>query len=181
MGLPERVGTMDDVRNFGVLLKDAARLYTKYFERHTGEIGMTLPKAKVLGFLRRNEGTTQAKLAEISETEPMTLVRILDHMEQDGWIERRADADDRRVYRLYIRPPALPVLDQINDLAARARGVALAGLPVAEHRRLVALLEHVHRNLTAADQPVAAAATRSKTVAGPRGEARSAGRKGHSS
>ena len=57
---------MDDLRNFGILLKDTARLYTRYYERFTGELGITFPKAKVLGFLVRNEGVTQARLAEIT-------------------------------------------------------------------------------------------------------------------
>lgn len=146
---------MDHIRNFGILLKDIARLYTQHFERRTGEIGTTLPTAKVLKFLSRNEGLTQARLAEITETDPMTLVRILNRMEKSGWIERRGDREDKRIRRLYLRKPALPVLDSIDRLASRSRGAALAGLPRAERETLIRLLEHVHRNLTAAESEAA--------------------------
>ena len=53
-----------DIRNFGFLLKDVSRLYIRLFESHTEEIGVTLPQAKVLAFLSRNEGSTQVRLAE---------------------------------------------------------------------------------------------------------------------
>jgi hypothetical protein len=43
----------------------------------------------VLGHLSRNEGISQARLAELTDTDPMTLVRTLDRMQQDEWIERR--------------------------------------------------------------------------------------------
>lgn len=141
-----------DIRNFGFLLHDVSRLYQRHFELHAGEIGVTLPQAKVLGILSRTEGTTQARLAEVSQTDPTTLVRLLDRMEQDGWIERRADATDRRVRRLYLRTAAKPVLDSIAELAKQARGIALSGLKAGDSERFMQLLDAAHRNLTAEEE-----------------------------
>ena len=45
---------------------------------------MTLSQCKVLVYLSRNEGTTQKRLAALTDTDPMTLVRILDRMERDA-------------------------------------------------------------------------------------------------
>lgn len=142
-----------DISNFGFLLTDVSRLYTRHFERHTGEIGVTLAQAKTLAVLARNEGITQVQLADLCDIDPMTLVRILDRMEKDAWIERRSDTGDRRVRRLYLCPPARPVLDAIVELAKKARSAALAGLSADERERLLDMLEHIHQKL--ADAAVA--------------------------
>jgi MarR family transcriptional regulator, transcriptional regulator for hemolysin len=133
----------DRLRNFGFLVKDVYRLYAKHFERHASEIGLTLSQCKVLGHLSRNEGISQARLAELTDTDPMTLVRTLDRMQQDEWIERRPDPEDRRAHRLYLREAARPIMHRMWKLADQARQEALSALSPAEREQLVGLLERV--------------------------------------
>jgi DNA-binding MarR family transcriptional regulator len=140
---------MDHLRNLGFLMKDVTRLWVRHFESHAGEIGMTLNQARALVLLSRNEGCTQARLAEVCEIDPMTLVRVLDRMEKDGFLERRPDPSDRRVYRLFLKPASDPLLAEINRIADRARGEALAGISSDERKQLMGLLERVHANLLA--------------------------------
>jgi DNA-binding MarR family transcriptional regulator len=140
---------MDRIRNLGFLMKDVSRLWVRYFESHADQIGMTLTQAKVLVFLSRNEGCTQARLAELCDTDPMTLVRVLDRMQTDGFLERRPDPSDRRVYRLFLKPASDPILAEITRIGDRARAEALAGLSNEERTQLIGLLERVHANLLA--------------------------------
>ena len=133
----------DRLRNFGFLVKDVYRLYAKHFERHASEIGLTLSQCKVLGHLSRNEGISQARLAELIDTDPMTLVRTLDRMQQDEWIERRPDPEDRRAHRLYLREAARPIMNRMWKLADQARQEALSELNPTEREQLVGLLERV--------------------------------------
>jgi MarR family transcriptional regulator for hemolysin len=138
---------MDNIRNLGFLLKDLSRLWVRYFEQRATQLGMTLTHAKVLVFLARNEGATQARLAELSDTDPMTLVRVLDRMEKDGWLERRPDPSDRRAYRLFLKRGADPVLAEINRIGDKARGEALVGVSMEDRAHLMALLERIQGNL----------------------------------
>lgn len=135
------------LRNFGFLVRDVYRLYAKHFERYAREIELTLPQCKVLGHLSRNEGISQARLAELTDTDPMTLVRTLDRMQQDQWIERRPDPDDRRAHRLYLREASKPIMARMWKLADQARHEALSALSVAEREQLLELLERVHGTL----------------------------------
>jgi MarR family transcriptional regulator for hemolysin len=137
----------DRLRNFGFLLRDVHRLYAKHFERYAREIELTLPQCKVLGHLSRNEGISQARLAELTDTDPMTLVRTLDRMQQDQWIERRPDPEDRRAHRLYLRDAAKPIMTRMWKLADQARQEALSALSIAEREQLMDLLERVHGSL----------------------------------
>ncbi|MET0533175.1 MAG: MarR family transcriptional regulator [Steroidobacter sp.] len=141
--------TLDRIRNFGFVLKNLERLYTKRFEALAQEQSLTLPQCKALYLLARNEGISQKRLAEIAEVEPMTLVRILDRMESDGWVERRPDPNDRRARTLYITSGAAPILEQIDKLSAQMRAEALAGLSADDRNQLMKLLEHVYENMLA--------------------------------
>jgi DNA-binding MarR family transcriptional regulator len=140
---------MEQVRHLGFVLKDVYRLWVRLFEQRLPQLGMTFTQCKVLVFLSRNEGTTQAKLAEASDTEPMTLVRVLDRMERDGWIERRPDPADRRAYRLHLRRASNPVLNEILAIGEKARSEALAGLSDEQREQMMNMLEHVRANLVA--------------------------------
>jgi DNA-binding MarR family transcriptional regulator len=142
---------MQRLRNFGFLLKGVSALAGRNFERHAADLGLGLDLAqcKVLVHLSRNEGVSQSRLAELSETTPMTLVRILDRMELDRWLERRPDPSDRRAHRLFLTAAAAPVLERIWAIADRAREEAFTGLSQAERNRLMDLLEHIHANLAA--------------------------------
>jgi len=164
---------MDRLRNFGFLLKDTSRLSGLNFEREAAGLNLTLAQCKVLIYLQRNEGISQVRLAELTDTDPMTLVRTLDRMERDGLIERRPDPADRRARRLFITAAAEPVLDEIWRIADRARAAALAGLSKAESDQLIGLLERIHANLTLllpgaeARAPLCAPSEQAEEVASP--------------
>ena len=140
---------MDPLRHFGFLLKDVARLSSKNFERRAIDeaLGLTLEQCRVLVYLERCQGITQTRLAYLTETDPMTLVRILDRMEQSGWLERRLDPNDRRVRRLHLKPAARSTLKRIWAIAGEARAEALAGFSADETELLLTLLDRVHGNL----------------------------------
>ena len=140
---------MDPLRNFGFLLKDISRLYSLNFERHATELNLTLAQCKVLCYLQRNEGISQVRLAYLTDTDPMTLVRILDRMEVDRLIERRPDPVDRRARRLFLRASAVPVLREIWRVSDRARAETMSGLSTKDRAQLVNLMQRVHSNLDA--------------------------------
>jgi len=142
---------LDKLRNFGFLVRDVSRLSARLFERSARELELTLPQCKVLAHLTRNEGISQARLAELTETDPMTLVRTLDRMQQDGWIERRADPADRRAHCLYLLEAAKPVVNRMWKIADRVRNEALSALSMSEREHLIELLERIHRTLSALD------------------------------
>ena len=126
--------------------------------------------------LEKNEGISQARLAELSEVEPMAMVRILDRMEADGVIERRPDPDDRRARRLHLTARAKPLLEEIWRLAALTRAETLAGIARAEREALIDLLERLETNLLALDA-AATGCTRS-TAATANGKSRTRRRPG---
>lgn len=133
---------------FGFLLHDTARLQRRAFERRAKGTGLTRAQWAVLAYVARNEGSNQAALADMLDIEPITLVRLLDKLEAAGLVERRPDPADRRVRRLYLTPATGPLLEQMQELAAATREIALAGLSPAERQQLTDLLMKVRNNLS---------------------------------
>jgi len=150
---------MDRLRNFGFLLKEVSRRYVLRFEQRAQEMSLTLPTCKVLAYLERNEGISQARLADLTSIEPMAMVRILDRMQADGLVERRPDPADRRARSLYLTPKSKPALDEIWRLAALTRSEAFAGISQPERDAFLDVLARLDRNLSLLEQvPVEAAA-----------------------
>ena len=144
-------------RSFGFLVHDVARLFGRRFnQRALLFLGLTRAQCKVLGYLARNEGINQAGLADLLEIKPMSLVRQIDRMEDDGWIERRPDPGDRRAHRLVLTEKARPILARILDVSNEIRTDAFAGLSAADGQRLIDLLARVHGNLSERVPPLAA-------------------------
>jgi MarR family transcriptional regulator for hemolysin len=166
---------MDRLRNFGFLLKDVSRRYVLRFEQRARGISLTLPQCKALVRLEKNEGVSQARLAELAEVEPMTMVRILDRMEADGLLERRPDPSDRRARCLYLTGKAKPLLDEIWRLSELTRAETFAGISRRDREEFMGLLERMHANVCALEgQPIDAASAGGLAKSKPRdGETRS--------
>ena len=132
----------------GYLVSNIARLMRKNFDRRARQVGVSLVQGRAMVYLARHEGINQAGLADLLEVQPISLARLLDRMAASGWVERRADPDDRRAHRLYLSDKARPLLESIQSLAANTRAEALAGLSDDEEAALMRLLMRVHGNLS---------------------------------
>jgi MarR family transcriptional regulator, transcriptional regulator for hemolysin len=154
---------VNPLRSFGFLLRDVSRLYVRRFEQRAAALELTLPQCRTLVYLALHEGLSQARLAEFTDIEPMTLVRILDRMESDGWLERRADKTDRRARCIYLNAKARPLVEDIWKLADLTREEAFLGISRKHANVLISLLDQVRSNLASLEPllpvtPVAMAA-----------------------
>ena len=143
---------MDRLQNLGFLLKEVSRRYVARFEAHARSLSLTLMQCKTLVHLQRTEGACQARLAEITEVEPMMMVRLLNRMEDDKLVERRSDPADRRARKLYLTPKAKPLLDEIWRLAALVRSEMFSGVPKADRDVFARVLEKANANLGALER-----------------------------
>lgn len=139
----------------GFVLHDVARLMRKRFEQRSRHAGLTRSQWHVLAILSKNEGIHQKGLADLLEIESITLVRLLDKMQERGLVERRPHLTDRRVTQLFLTPEAVPLLDVMRSLGNQTRGEAMADFSAQEQQQLLDLLSRMREHLlVACDQPV---------------------------
>ncbi len=146
---------MTTTPTIGFLLHDVARLLRKRFEQRAKGLGLTRSQWQTLAYLSNNEGIHQAGLADILEIEPITLVRILDKLAERGLIERRQHPTDRRIWLLYMRDEARPLLVEMRKIGDAARSDALTGVSADDNDRLYQTLTLMKSNLVQACRPPA--------------------------
>src|SRR6185437_13314223 len=137
-------------REFAFTIMDVARLLKTYADQRARQFGISRAQWAVLIRIDRNEGLKQSELADMLDLQPITLTRLLDRLADNGLIERRADPNDRRANRLYLRPAAKPVLDRLAVLGADLMETVLDGLTTASIERMLKELGAVKDNLRTA-------------------------------
>ncbi len=145
----------DPDQSIGFLINDVARLLRRNFDRRVRPLDLSQAQWQALAYLSRQEGVNQITLAESLEIQPITLARLIDRLQEAGWVERRPDPADRRAFKLYLTPMAQPLLSQMWSIAMETREDALSGLSVAARSDLIATLRTVKSNLLAAEHDTA--------------------------
>ncbi len=138
--------------NFLFTLGEVQRLVRAYADKEAARFGITRAQWAVLAKVERNEGMTQTELAEQMEMQPITLTRLIDKLCESDWIERRGDASDRRVNRLYLLKAGRALLGRLSGLRSELTATALEGINPADAHRLLAQLEQIKENVRNAIQ-----------------------------
>src|SRR6201986_3954783 len=110
------------------------------FAERLGVLGLAPPDAGILRLLRVEAGISQQELASKLKIHPSRLVAILDNLEKRGFVERRANPDDRRLYSLYLTKDGGEVLEKIGKVAREHQDALLSALSPEERDELANLL-----------------------------------------
>jgi DNA-binding MarR family transcriptional regulator len=136
------------IDKLGFLIHDVQRLMRKRFEARASGLGLSSAQWRLLARVAKEEGVAQARLAELLEIEPISVSRLVDRMEEGGWIERRPDAADRRVRMIFPTPKAVETYAEIKKLAGEVYEESLVGVEPEARRVLIKGLETMVQNLT---------------------------------
>src|SRR5579871_3091612 len=109
---------MTDDKSYSVTLEifEVFRNLRREFDARARAHGFTEGQWRVLSHLGRNQGISQAGLAEMLEMQPISVARVLDRMAGNGLIERRPDPRDRRAVQLFLTPAAGPMLEILRNV-----------------------------------------------------------------
>jgi DNA-binding MarR family transcriptional regulator len=111
-------------------------------------LGLSAAQWRLLVRVAKEEGVAQARLAELLEIEPISVSRLIDRMEEGGWIERRADASDRRVRMIFPTAKARQAYAHVKSLAGEVYEEALASISTDDRRALIKGLMTLVDNLS---------------------------------
>jgi MarR family transcriptional regulator for hemolysin len=134
--------------NIGFIIGDVSRMLRTVYDRRVEPLGLTRAQWRVLARISRKEGCTQTELAAELEIEKPTLGRLVDRLQANDWVERRADENDARTKRVFLTSRAHPLLDEMYSLADDVLDGAIAGLSGAQADQLLQSLLHVKSNLS---------------------------------
>lgn len=132
------------------LLHDASRALRREFAARTTEHGLSATQWRLLGSVLRDGPMTQATLADRLDVEPISVSRLVDRMEQSGWVRREADPDDRRCRIVVASDKAQAIAPGVRQIVEEVTEEAMAGLPDETRRALqaalVSIIDTLNRN-----------------------------------
>ncbi|THB78409.1 MAG: MarR family transcriptional regulator [Desulfobacteraceae bacterium] len=86
----------------------------------------------ILEGLWYHEGATAAELGKLLILDKATLSGIIDRLEDAGWIEKRLDRTDKRVFRLYPSKKANDIKAELIGVREKGNDLLLSGFTVEE-------------------------------------------------
>ncbi len=101
----------------------------------------------VLLHVSRSDGISHRELAERLGIEAPTLVRLIDRMEADALLKRRASESDRRVKHLHLSAAGKKEVARVWANAADLRRELLSGLSKAEINTTLDVLQKIRTRL----------------------------------
>ncbi len=106
-------------------------LMTSAFKKAFAAAGMRKMRPAYLAVLWRlweEQGVRMSDLARTAGLEPSTMTGLLDRMERDGLVFRRADPDDRRALKIYLTGTGADLQDTSERLVQETLDLLFEGI-----------------------------------------------------
>ncbi|PRD43878.1 MarR family transcriptional regulator [Phyllobacterium phragmitis] len=134
-------------------LSKVSRKLRTLFDGRVREQGLTLARARTLLVLSNQEGLYQKELAEVLEIENATMVRLLDGLERQNFIERRAVKGDRRAKQIVMTHEGREQAELVVKLAEEVRQDLLDTVSDEDIAATVRVLHAMGHSMEKTDRP----------------------------
>jgi len=109
---------------------------------------LTASQARAIGFIERIEetekrGVIQRELAEVTRTSAASVSSLIDGLEKNGYVERRASAEDSRRKEIHVLPRGRGLTEEFDRQIELAEAELLKPLSPAEQATLLDLLTRI--------------------------------------
>jgi DNA-binding MarR family transcriptional regulator len=131
----------------GALLVQICRAHRNKAQELLSRIDLYPGQEFLLLNLWPKDGLTHTEVAENLCVQPATVTRMLDRLVKTGLVQRRTDADDQRVSRVYLTETGQELLQPIEQVWQELEEVSFANLTLEERLLLRRILLQVNENL----------------------------------
>ena len=131
----------------GFYIHDTSRLRRIIYNAALKPAGVTRSQAWVLAYLSRKDGMAQSDLAGQLDLGKVALGGLVDRLEAASLVERRADAKDRRVKRIFLTLAGRKVVNKMRSISEPTNAEILAGISPEDVRATARTLRLIKENL----------------------------------
>jgi MarR family transcriptional regulator for hemolysin len=132
---------------FAESLHMVAHAWRTELDRRLRPLGFSHSRWLLLLHLSRNDGCTHHELAQHMGIEAATLVKQVDHMEQEGLLKRCGSETDRRVKHLQLSAAGKKAVERIRSNAAELRKEILSGSSKEDIGIALEVLQNIYNKL----------------------------------
>ncbi|MFS1894693.1 MarR family winged helix-turn-helix transcriptional regulator [Vibrio lentus] len=131
----------DRQNSFGWMINVVANKASKDFDIELKQHGLSLALWPTLMCLWEEEGITQRDIAAKSKVENSTTTRTLDKLAKLELVERRADPNSRRSFRIYLTEKGKALEEQLVPIPIRLNKELMNELDAEEQQQMIKLLQ----------------------------------------
>lgn len=132
---------------FPFALARVYRRWRKLLDERLKDLGVTQARWTTMVYLHKSgEGLTQRDLASRMAIENPTLVRLLDNLESQGLVQRKACEDDRRARRLFLTPQGTEFMDVLYKRSGDLRDELLEGVSEKDLKATLKVMDRILSN-----------------------------------
>lgn len=128
------------------MVHELSRLISTYFDQAMVKHHLTHAQWWGMMHVTENEGATQTELATIMQMGRASAGKLIERLEANGWIERRPDASDSRVRRVFLSRSASAIRDAMTTGGDILFRDFLSGISAAEEQAMLAGLRKIKTN-----------------------------------
>jgi DNA-binding MarR family transcriptional regulator len=123
-------------------LRESQRLFRPH--------GLTGAQFNVLNVLARHaaDGMSQREIGDVLVVDRSNVTGLLDRLEKTGWVRRKDDPSDRRVYRVSLTPAGRRVWEKVHPLYLDVLAQVTRGLAPKRMKECVEVLRHLEMAAT---------------------------------
>ena len=135
-------------RSVGFLISQLGFLSSKGFMEALEPVGIDPREFLLMRFVAASEGQSQQALSERLALPASRMVALVDHLEEAGLVERRPNADDRRIRELHLTRKGRGALERAGKIAIDHETSLCAGINREERETLIDLLQKLQASQT---------------------------------
>lgn len=137
-----------DQNRFAMQLAQLSRGWRAELDRRLADLGLSQARWLVLLHLARfDHEPTQRELAQSVAVEGPTLARLLDSLEAQGLVQRKAAPEDRRAKLVTLCDAARPLIERIEAISKQVREELFQGIDEEDLRKCQQVQARILANL----------------------------------
>jgi DNA-binding MarR family transcriptional regulator len=132
---------------FSTLIHEISLLVSRSFNRRVKEMGLTRSQWMVLYWLYSDGVQSQTELAEKLSIAKQPLGKVIDRLEQDGWLVRNQNPEDKRQKLVSVTNKIQPFIKPLSEVVDGIDKLALISLPANDQISLMEDLLQIRAHL----------------------------------
>lgn len=138
---------MDDNSIFHLLIK-VFKVHHKKTHQFLKKLDLYRGQPPLLHLLWEKEGRTQKELCGKMHSEPATIAKMVRRMENEGFVVKKKDEEDRRLSRIYLTAKGKEIRQKVKEVEEEIEEICLQGFTEEEVILLRRFLIDIKNNLT---------------------------------
>ncbi len=146
--MTDETGTYDIAASAPMLIKRCGKLISQTVNKTLADAGYAVTGSQwaILTLLRHEDGVTQQELADRNSASKVTAFRLIERLEELGFVRREPDARDGRCKRVFLTPEGEGLLRELTPLVKENAARLTRDIGEAEFAAMMDALRKIEEN-----------------------------------